>query len=79
MILMMTPIDWLKSQLENYGDPQYCEITWDELDVLINQAKEMEKEQIKDAYEKGHDNGEKMEFGYRFIDFVEYYNELYGK
>lgn len=41
-----TAVEWLKQQLETYGDPQYCELKWEELDSLINQAKEMEKNQM---------------------------------
>lgn len=41
-----TAVEWLKLQLETYGDPQYCELTWKELDELCEQAKEMEREQM---------------------------------
>jgi hypothetical protein len=48
-----TAVEWLKLQLEEYGDPQYCELTWEELDELCEQAKEMEKQQIIKAFNKG--------------------------
>jgi hypothetical protein len=38
----MSVLDWLKEQLEGYGDPFKCEIEWTELDELIEQAKEKE-------------------------------------
>jgi hypothetical protein len=38
----MSVLDWLKEQLESYGDPFKCEIEWTELDELIEQAKEKE-------------------------------------
>ena len=41
-----TAVEWLGKELESYGDPQFCEIEWEQLDSLIKQAKEMEKEQI---------------------------------
>lgn len=41
-----TAVEWLKLQLETYGDPQYCELTWKELDELCEQAKAMEREQM---------------------------------
>jgi len=41
-----TAVEWLGKELESYGDPQFCEIEWEQLDSLITQAKEMEKEQI---------------------------------
>jgi len=27
-----TTIEWLSKKLESYGDPQYCELEWKELD-----------------------------------------------
>lgn len=42
-----TAVEWLAKQLELYGDPQYCEIKWNELDELIQQAKEMELKQTE--------------------------------
>ena len=47
--MKQTAIEWLKKELETYGDPGYCRIGWETLDKLIEQAKEMEKEQIIDA------------------------------
>jgi hypothetical protein len=44
--MKQTAVEWLKLQLETYGDPQYCGLTWKELDELCEQAKEMEKKQI---------------------------------
>ena len=38
----MSVLDWLKEQLEGYGDPFKCEIEWTELDELFEQAKEIE-------------------------------------
>ena len=38
----MSVLDWLKEQLEGYGDPFKCEIEWTELDELFEQAKEKE-------------------------------------
>ena len=50
---MKTAVEWLAKELESYGDPQICTITWEDLDSLVNQAKQMEKEQIIEAYRKG--------------------------
>jgi hypothetical protein len=45
--MKQTAIDWLKEKLEsNYGDPQYCELSWEELDRLFEYAKQIEKQQI---------------------------------
>jgi hypothetical protein len=70
--MKQTAVEWLKKELEEYGDPQYCELTWKELDELCEQAKEMEKQQIIDAWEDGHDS-----FSTRNAE--QYYNETYGK
>ena len=70
---MKTAIEWLGKELESYGDPQFCKIEWEALDALIQQAKEMEKEQIIDAYwvsyKEGQYNGDKTA--------DEYYNQTF--
>ena len=40
--MKQTAIEWLKKELETYGDPGYCKIEWETLDELIEQAKELE-------------------------------------
>jgi len=62
-----TAIEWL---LENSHIIPKTELNKSE---LIKQAKEMEKEQIKDAYNK-----DRNFTGYQ-DDADEYYNETYGK
>ena len=57
-----TAIEWLKLQLEEYGDPQYCELTWKELDELCEQAKEMELAQRIEDYNNGHTDRQKNIF-----------------
>jgi len=47
--MKQTAVEWLEKELESYGDPQFCEIKWKQLDLLMRQAKEMEKQQIIDA------------------------------
>jgi hypothetical protein len=57
----MTAVDWFIEQLEQKGDAsenlyvRRVQISIDTSDYLklIRQAKQMEKEQIKDAYENG--------------------------
>jgi hypothetical protein len=46
--MKQTAVEWLGKELESYGDPQFCKIEWEQLDSLIQQAKEMEREQIID-------------------------------
>lgn len=52
----MSVLDWLKEQLEGYGDPFKCAIEWTELDELIEQAKEKEQE-INRIREKNKEDG----------------------
>ena len=69
----ITAVEWLAKELESYGDPQICRITWEDLDSLVNQAKAMEKEQIIETYNKAHSDG------YKDIDKFgeQYYNERF--
>ena len=48
--MKQTAVEWLGKELESYGDPEYCKLEWETLDSLIQQAKEMEKKQIINAY-----------------------------
>jgi hypothetical protein len=81
-----TAVDWLKDMLEwNYGDPQMLEISWKNLDDLLERAKAMEKEQIIDAWQDAYLTGcvvgsndytnenEETDNG------AYYYNETYNK
>ena len=71
-----TAVDWLKDMLEwNYGDPQMLEITWENLDDLLERAKQMEKEQImKAVYDSMGTN-----FDPNMGRAEQYYNETYNK
>ncbi len=70
-----TAVSWLKDMLEwNYGDPQMLEITWENLDDLLERAKQMEKEQIIDAHYQGYRN----DIGTTEVS-EQYYNETYSK
>ena len=60
--MKQTAVEWLKLQLETYGDPQYCELTWEELDELCEQAKQMELVQRIDDYNNGHTDRNKNIF-----------------
>ena len=57
-----TAVEWLKKQLETYGDPQHCRLTWKELDELCEQAKAMEREQIVEIVEKSRATGLTAEY-----------------
>jgi len=86
-----TAVDWLVEQLINVNRKNYINnrilpisknsIQHKDINQLIKQAKQMEKEQIMDAYSEGFDagyllaNGEDTKFDGR----EQYYNETYGK
>lgn len=61
-----TAVEWLVEKLQENGIP----LLKDELE-FIDQAKELEKEQIIEAYNKGNDAKE-------FSNSERYYNETYG-
>lgn len=73
-----TALDWLKDMLEwNYGDPQMLEITWQDFDDLLERAKQMEKEQIMKAVDRGYDEGCKFPGDITLKDAKQYYNDTY--
>lgn len=44
-----TAVEWLKDQIECFGNKHELQMSWATLDELFDQAKQMEKEQIVDA------------------------------
>ena len=69
--MKQTAIDWLIYEINKLTGLNICK---DE--PIIEQAKEMEKEQIEDAYNADRPNIEYFELGEAF---EEYYNETYEK
>ena len=66
----MTAIEWLIEELENNGLSDIYLVS-----DITDKAKEMEKQQIIDAFEFGYeagydDNGKNGEKYYEFLDFV---------
>jgi hypothetical protein len=85
-----TAVEWLVKELNNLHPDLILSLKiWDDIDNLINQAKQMEKEQIIDARANGFMssaegwNGEipcmKWSELVRETKCEEYYNETYGK
>jgi len=66
-----TAVEWFYDKLENH------EIQAKHYD-LFKQAKQMEKEQIKDAHIHGDNEGCSKEWGYDTFGPEQYYNETYG-
>ena len=48
LIMKKTAVEWLKEQIECFGNKHELQMSWATLDELLEQAKEMEKEQIID-------------------------------
>jgi hypothetical protein len=70
-----TAIDWLIDQLEKYE--LYSKISFQCLKE-IEEAKEMHKQEIIDAYLNGRYEADKIVMSQRFYT-EQYYNETFGK
>jgi len=72
-----TAVEWLESKMPT----AFKELTINK--GLFAQAKEMEKQQIMDAYDDGHSDGyliaRDMEEIVKYTNSEKYYNEEYGK
>lgn len=66
-----TAVEWLIDKVEDH----FCLLPID----LIEQAKQMEKEQIKDAWLYGQDDGATICTPNQQEPDEQYYNETYGK
>ena len=64
---MKTAVEWLEEQIKWRTD----------ITDIIEQAKEMEKEQIMDAFEIGYDNGACVQEGNAIYHGSNYYNETF--
>lgn len=77
---MKTAIEWLKNEIDliEFQDPAAGKL-YLEIQPLLEQAKAMEKKQIKDAFFEGKNDGILME---RYSDYEhmtpeQYYNETF--
>jgi hypothetical protein len=74
----MTAVVFLVTKLNNKVDYIPIEM-WDEVREIIQQALEMEKQQLKDAYDVGYKDGNAIP-GYDYFDDSEsYYEKTYKK
>ena len=71
----ITAINWIKNKIEEYGDPEYLIISWKDFDDLINQARKMEKEQMRICAQFWRGKDEELQKPI----FELYYNETFGK
>jgi hypothetical protein len=72
-----TAVEWLDKQIDKVwkGDIMYMELPRNIYYKLIEQAKEMEKQQIKDAYQEG--DWDEYYIEENKIWSEQYYNETY--
>jgi hypothetical protein len=70
-----TAVEWLKGVIESCGKPHELQMSWSTLDEIIEQAKEMEKEQISQSYTTG---VEEDVWNNPLRTGEMYYNETYG-
>ena len=75
MSKQQTAVEWLEIEVKKFNTV----ITKEYILLLCQQAKEMEKEQIIEAYHQGvtDEYGDALEFGDN-TDGEVYYNEIYG-
>lgn len=82
--MKQTAVEWFEYNLKDNLGNIVINQNWELLENLIQQAKEMEKEQIMDAYEQGYRDGETnsntMNYGIdisKFADAKIYYNQTF--
>ena len=75
---MKTAVEWLVEQMiERKYFAKDVPLSYTTLEHLVNQAKEMEKEQIVNAFEIGYDNGACVQEGNAIYHGSNYYNETF--
>jgi hypothetical protein len=73
-----TAVEWLKKELEDYGSNSHLSLDWNTFDELCEQAKVMEKQQIKDSFVECWKSNVPDGIECK-LDAEQYYNETYGK
>jgi DNA polymerase II large subunit len=68
-----TAVEWLSNQIECFGNKHELQMSWNTLEELVEQAKEMEKEQIIKAF----DEGQEYEYQYHINSAPKFYAETY--
>lgn len=76
----VTAVEWVLQYLKNVKPNEFCSI--EKIKELLEQAKEKEKQQIIDAFERKHNYNSylvRMAFLNQSSVGEEYYNDTYGK
>jgi c-di-AMP phosphodiesterase-like protein len=66
-----TAVEWFKDVIESFGNKHELQMSWDTFDEVIEQAKEMEREQMINIFKAGH-----LYSGCPF-GLEQYYNETF--
>jgi hypothetical protein len=69
--MKQTAVEWLKGVIDSFGNKHELQMSWSTLDEIIDQAKEMEKEQHLNTWWHGISENEP-------IVFEQYWQETYG-
>lgn len=72
----MTAVEWIVEEINKISVSREATLF---IEKLRNQAKQMEKEQIMKAVDRGFDEGCKHPEDVTLRDAEQYYNETYGK
>ena len=73
----MTSIEWLEEKLNDFLQFEYSR-EWDVINKLIEQAKEMHKKEIIDAWKMGRYDSDKIVMTEKFYA-EQYYQETFKK
>jgi hypothetical protein len=73
----LTAVEWLNSEVERLTTKAGIHLSWEMMDSIIRQAKQMEKEQIINSFEVGYDNGACVQEGNAIYHGSNYYNETF--
>jgi len=72
-----TTIDWIKREMEKFGERSHLLLDWESFDIIIEDAREMEKEQIMQSHMDGFDH---VVAEFKKKEYAEkYYNETYNQ
>jgi hypothetical protein len=53
-----TTIDWIKREMEKFGERSHLLLDWESFDIIIEEAKAIEKDQRIKDYNAGYDDAQ---------------------
>lgn len=76
---IQTTTDWIKENLESFGDPTHISLTWETLDEILEEAKARERQQHSNTWIDSRICRCSLPFYGKEKTFEEYYTETYNK